>query len=96
MSDNQSTDFAGEVGKLRVLMEQTLHEVQAVHELVGAQPTVADFHRLENKVDNLGDRMDVVEAVVKDMSADITELRRQTGQPRPVHFASNVPRPRRD
>ncbi len=73
MSNDQAADFANEVGKLRVLMEQTLHEVQAVHELVGAQPTLADFHRLEGKDDKRGDRMDVVEAAVKDVSHDLAE-----------------------
>lgn len=36
MSDNQSTDFAGAAGKLRVRMERVLHEVQATNEDVTA------------------------------------------------------------
>lgn len=78
MSNDHATDFANEVGKLRVLMEQTLHEVQAVHELVGAQPTLADFHRLEGKIDSLGGHMGVVEATVKDVSHDLNEHKHQT------------------
>lgn len=66
-------------------LEQILDEVKAVHELVGAQPTLSDFHRLEDKVDKLDGRMDVVEAAVRDTSIDITELRRQSGYTRPGH-----------
>ncbi len=68
-----------------VLLEQISSDVKAVLELVGAQPTRTDFHRLEGKVDNLGDRMDVIEAVVKDTSADVAELRRQSGLAQPGH-----------
>jgi hypothetical protein len=56
-----------------VLLEQISSDMKAVLELVGAQPTLTDFHRLEGKVDNLGDRMDVVEAVAKDVSRDLAE-----------------------
>ena len=56
-----------------VLLEQISSDVKAVLELVGAQPTLADFHRLEGKVDNLGDRLDVVEAAVKDVGRDLVK-----------------------
>lgn len=68
-----------------VLLEQISSDVKAVLELVGAQPTLADFHRLEGKVDKLDGRMDVVEAAVKDVSADVAELRQQSGHARPGH-----------
>ena len=76
--------YAGGMKKshAEVLLEQISSDVKAVLELVGAQPTLADFHRLEGKVDNLGDRMDVVEAVVKDVSRDLKEH-----QSLPVHVA---------
>jgi hypothetical protein len=73
-----------------VLLEQISSDVKTVLELVGAQPTLDDFHRLESKVDNLGDRMDVVEAAVKDTSADVAELRRQSGLARPGHMTRRV------
>jgi hypothetical protein len=67
--------YAGGMKKshAEVLLEQISSDVKAVLELVGAQPTLIDFHRLEGKVDNLGDRMDVVEAVAKDVSRDLAE-----------------------
>ena len=68
-----------------VLLEQISSDVKAVLELVGAQPTLADFHRLEGKVDKLDGRMDLVEADVKDVSADVAELRQQSGHARPGH-----------
>jgi uncharacterized protein YoxC len=75
-----------------VLLEQISGDVKAVLEFVGAQPTLADFHRLEGKVDNLSDRMDVVEAAVKDVSADVSELRRQSGYARPGHATRRAAR----
>lgn len=73
-----------------VLLEQISSDVKAVLELIGAQPTLADFHRLEGNVDNLGDRMDVVEAAVKDTSNEVAELRRQSGFTRPGHITRRV------
>ena len=73
-----------------VLLEQISSDVKAVLELVGAQPTLTDFHRLEGKVDSLGDRTDVLEAVVKDTSADVAELRRQSGLARPGHVTRRL------
>ncbi|HEY6541476.1 MAG TPA: hypothetical protein VIZ18_11080 [Ktedonobacteraceae bacterium] len=68
-------------------LEQILDEVKAVHELVAAQPTLTDFHRLEGKVDNLGSRMEVAEVAAKDTSADIAELRQQSGYARSGQMA---------
>jgi hypothetical protein len=67
--------YAGGMKKshAEVLLEQISSDVKSVLELVGAQPTLADFHRLEGKVENLGDRMDVVEAAAKDVSRDLAE-----------------------
>ena len=73
-----------------VLLEQISSDVKAVLELVGAQPTLTDFQRLEGKVDSLGDRTDVLEAVVKDTSVDVTELRRQSGLARPGHVTRRL------
>ena len=64
-------EVAKEVRYVGTLMEQMSHEVKAVHELVAAQPTVADFHRLENKVDDLSQRMGTVEATVKATNRDL-------------------------
>ncbi len=84
--------YAGGMKKnhAEVLLEQISSDVKAVLELVGAQPTLTNFHRLEGKVDNLGDRMDVIEAVVKDTSADVAELRRQSGLARPGHVTRRL------
>ena len=71
-----SDDVAKEIRRFNVLMEDQNSKLSAVLELVGAQPTLADFHRLEGKVDKLGDRMDVVEAAVKDVSHDLAEHER--------------------
>jgi hypothetical protein len=78
-------ELATEMRHLNVLMEDQNKKLDAVLELVGAQPTLADFHRLEGKVDKLDGRMDVVEAAVKDVSADVEELRQQSGHARPGH-----------
>ncbi len=78
-------EVAKEIRRFNVLMADQNSKLNAVLEMVGAQPTLADFHRLEGKVDNLGDRMDVVEAAVKDTSADVAEFRRQSGLARPGH-----------
>jgi hypothetical protein len=75
-----------------VLLEQISSDVKAVLELVGAQPTLADFHRLEDKVDRLDSRMDVMEAAVKDTGADVAELRQQTGYARSGHTTRRVVR----
>lgn len=66
-------EVAKELRYVGAQMEQVLSEVKAVHELVAAQPTLADFHRLEDKVDKLDGRMDVVEAAVKNTSHDLNE-----------------------
>jgi hypothetical protein len=85
-----SDELAKEIRRFNVLMEDQSSKLNAVLEMVGAQPTLDDFHRLECKVDNLGDRMDVVEAAVKDTSADVAELRRQSGFARPGHIIRRV------
>jgi uncharacterized protein YoxC len=82
-ADGMSDDVAKELRYVGAQMEQVLSDVKAVHALVAAQPTLADFHRLEDKVDKLDGRMDVVEAAVKDVSTDVTELRQQSGYARP-------------
>lgn len=48
-----SDDVAKELRYVGAQMEQILSEVKAVQELVAAQPTLADFHRLEGDVAEL-------------------------------------------
>lgn len=76
--------YAGGMKKshAEVLLEQISSDVKAVLELVGAQPTLADFHRLEGKVDDVSQRQGVAEAAVKDVSRDLTEHKRL-----PAHVA---------
>lgn len=76
MSDNPSIDFAGEVGKLCVLMERVLHEVQATNEGVAAirekvdtLPTRAEFNELKQDVKT-------IKAAVTDTSRDLAEHKR--------------------
>jgi hypothetical protein len=85
-----SDELAKEIRRFSVLMEDQNSKLNAVLELVSAQPTLGDFHRLEGKVDSLGDRMDIVEAAVKDTSADVAELRRQSGLARSGHVTRRV------
>ncbi len=73
------------------MMEQVLSEVKALHELVSAQPTLADFYRLEGKVDDVNQRMGVVEAAVKDVSRDLDAHKHDDR----MHFIPSVPHPRR-
>jgi hypothetical protein len=58
------------------LMEQVLSEVKAMHELVAAQPTLTDFHRLEDDVAELKRGTKVVETAVKATNSDVADLRR--------------------
>jgi hypothetical protein len=85
-----SDELANEIRRFNVLMEDQNSKLNAVLEMVGAQPTLADFHRLEGKVDKLDSRMDVVEAAVKDVSTDVAELRQQSGLARPGHMTRRV------
>ena len=85
MEDNQTTDFAGEVGKLRVLMEQVLHEVQATNEGVGAMREELATVPKRDELDELKADVKTIKAAVEDISADVAELREQTGHTRPGH-----------
>jgi len=69
-------DVAKELRYVGAQMEQVLSEVKAVHELIAAQPTLADFHRLEDKVDSLDKRMGTVEAAMKATNCDLGEHKR--------------------
>lgn len=72
------------------LMEAQNSKLNTVLELLSDMPKIEDVRRLEEKVDKLSDRMDVVVAAVQDTSADVIELRRQSGYTR----LSHVGRPR--
>jgi RecJ-like exonuclease len=70
------------INHFSVLMEDQNAKLDAVLEGMNSLPTRADFYRLEDKVDDLSQRMEVVEAAVKDVSGD---LKQHTGLP--MHVA---------
>lgn len=80
-----SDEVAKELRYVGAQMEQVLSEVKAVHELVAAQPTLADFHRLEGDVAELKSDMKTVKTAVGDLSDDLAELRQQSGYTWPGH-----------
>ncbi len=61
------------INHFSVLMEDQNAKLDAVLEGINSLPTRADFHRLEDKVDDLSQRMEVVEAAVKDVSRDLKQ-----------------------
>ena len=74
MSDNQTTDFAGEVGKLRVLMERVLHEVQATNEGVGAIQEKVNTLATKKQVAELVDKAEIIQKAVTATNRDVTNL----------------------
>ena len=74
MSDDQTTDFAGEVGKLRVLMEQVLHEVQATNEGVGVIQEQVDTLATKKQVAELADKAEIIQKAVTATNRDVTNL----------------------
>ena len=83
-------EVAKEVRYVGAMMEQVLSEVKAVHELVAAQPTLTDFHRIEDDVAELKGDMKMVRAAVTDLSDDVAELRRQSGYARSGQMAKGT------
>ena len=65
-----------------ILLEEIRDQNKALLEGQKEQVTRADFHRLEGKVDDLSQRMGVVEAAVKDVSRDLANHKSL-----PVHVA---------
>jgi hypothetical protein len=63
-------------------LELILDEVKAVHELVAAQPTRAEFNELRQDVTELKQEMKVVKAAVQDVSSELAEHKHL-----PVHVA---------
>ena len=66
------------INHFSVLMEDQNTKLDAVLEGINSLPTRNDFQRLVDKVDDLSQRMEVVEAAVKDVSRD---LRQHTSLP---------------
>lgn len=53
------------------MLEQVVSQNNAILEHLNDLPTRVDFHRLEDKVDNIDRRLGVVEAAVKDTSREL-------------------------
>jgi hypothetical protein len=68
-----SDDVAKELRYVGAQMEQVLSEVKAVHELVAAQPTLTDFHRLEDDIAELKGDVKTIKAAVKATNHDLEQ-----------------------
>ena len=55
------------------LMEDQNSKLNAVLEGINSLPTHNDFYRLEDKVDDLSQRMGFVEVTIKDVSRDLKQ-----------------------
>lgn len=75
-------EVAKEVRYVGTMMEQVLSEVKAVHELVAAQPTLADFHRLEEGVTELKGDVKTIKASVTATNHDLKQHKSM-----PAHLA---------
>jgi hypothetical protein len=64
-------EVAKELRYVGAQMEQVLSEVKAVHELVAAQPTLTDFHRLEDDFAELKGDVKTIRAAVTDTNRDL-------------------------
>lgn len=71
---------------MEVLLEQVVSQNNAILEHLDDLPTRADFHRLEDKVDNIDRCLGVVEAAAKDMSLDLEAHKNDTR----LHPISNL------
>lgn len=62
------------INHFSVLMEDQNSKLDAVLEQLGGLPKIQDFHRLEDKVDNIDRRLVAVEAAVKATNTDLADL----------------------
>lgn len=77
MSNDQASGFANEVGKLRVLMEQVLHEVKATNEGVGAVKEMLIRKPDREEFDELKQDVKTIKAALTATNRDVAELDRR-------------------